>query len=627
MRNRYLLAIDFPLIAFAAFAAFALRFDLLFLQDPGNTARFAWFLGAALVTKPILFLVFGLYYRYWRYASIGDLLAIVLSVSAATVTLAVLLVTATLLHAVQGFSRSVLLIDWLLTIAVIAGTRLSVRVVAEAWRRGGRKPGDQERMRRALIVGAGAAGTMVAREMYRNPQLGVSPVGFLDDDGSKRGKRIMGVPVLGAIGSLTRVAAERGIDEVVIAMPTAAGTALRRVADTCREAGLTSRTIPGVFELLDGVVNVSRLRQIEISDLLRREQVVSSPEASRYLAGRTVLVTGAGGSIGFELCRQLGHAAPGKLVLLGHGENSIFDAELELRDLFPRVPVQSVIGDIRDARRVDAIFAAFRPAVVFHAAAHKHVPLMEANPEEAVTNNVFGTANIVRAAMARGTERLVVISTDKAVAPRSVMGASKRVAEIIVRDAARRSGRAFMAVRFGNVLGSRGSVVPHFKRQIESGGPVTVTHPEMTRFFMTIPEAVHLVLQAGGLGVGGELFVLNMGEPVRIVDLARDLIKLSGYEADEIPITYTGIRPGEKIHEALWESDAVVKPTAHPDILRVDEPEHEIDLPRLLSTLESAAVDGNRLAIQAALANQIDTFAPASDVDPAPVPWMRIEGR
>jgi FlaA1/EpsC-like NDP-sugar epimerase len=627
MRNRYLLAIDLPLIAFAAFSAFGLRFDLLFLQEPGNAARFAWFAAAALTIKPAVFMAFGLYYRYWRYASIGDLLAIVLSVSAATAALAVLLVVATLLHVVEGFSRSVLFIDWLLTLALVGGTRLSVRVVGEAWRRGGLKRAEHGSARLALIVGAGAAGTMVAREMYQNPQLGLTPAGFLDDDAAKQGKRILGIPVLGSTSELARVATERGIDEVLIAMPTAAGTVLRQIADKCRENGLTSRTIPGVFELVDGVVSVTRLRQIDIADLLRRAQVTSSRDASHYLSGRSVLVTGAGGSIGFELCRQLGHASPSRLILLGHGENSIFDAEVQLRELFPRVQVQSVIADIRERRRVESIFDALRPAVVFHAAAHKHVPLMEANPEEAVTNNVFGTANIVRAALSSGAERLVVISTDKAVAPRSLMGASKRVAEIIVRDAARRSGRAFMAVRFGNVLGSRGSVVPHFKRQIETGGPITITHPEMTRFFMTIPEAVHLTLQAGGLGSGGELFVLNMGEPVRILDLARDLIKLSGYEADEIPIAYTGIRPGEKLHEALWENDAKVHATEHPDILRVEEQEHSVDLPRMLESLEAAAGDGSRLAVQAALAQWIETFAPAPDIAHGSLQWTKVEDR
>ena len=495
-------------------------------------------------------------------------------------------------------------------------------MVGEAWRRGGLRRSDHGAMRRALIVGAGAAGTMVAREMYQNPQLGLSPAGFLDDDSAKQRKRIMGVPVLGPTDAITRVVADRGIDEVVIAMPTAAGTVLRQIADTCREAGITSRTIPGVFELLDGIVSVNRLRQIEIADLLRRAQVTSTHDASQYLSGRTVLVTGAGGSIGYELCRQIGHANPRRLVLLGHGENSIFDAEVQLREMFPRVPVRSVIADIRERRRVESVFDKFRPSIVFHAAAHKHVPLMEANPEEAISNNIFGTANIVRGALACGTERLVVISTDKAVAPSSLMGASKRVAETIVRDAARRSGRAFLAVRFGNVLGSRGSVVPHFKRQIEAGGPITITHPEMTRFFMTIPEAVHLTLQAGGLGSGGELFVLNMGKPVRILDLAQDLIKLSGYEPGEIPITYTGIRPGEKLHEALWERDAVLHATSHPDILRVEEAEHPIDVPRVLSSLEEAAEAGSRLAVQAALAQWLETFVPAPEPENS---WSEVE--
>ena len=619
MRNRYLLALDLPLIVFAAFSAFALRFDLLFLRNLEYATLFGWFAAAAVLVKPGIFLAFGLYYRYWRYASVGDLLAIVLSVSAATAALAALLVPATLFGIVHGFSRSVLLIDWLLTLALVGGTRLSVRVMSEAWRRGGLKRGENGATRHALIVGAGAAGTMVAREMYQNPQLGLAPAGFLDDDAAKQGKRIMGIPVLGSTAALTEVAAERGIDEVIIAMPTAAGTLLRQIAEKCRESGLTSRTIPGVFELLDGVVSVNRLREIEIADLLRRAQVPVSLSASGYLGGATVLVTGAGGSIGFELCRQLGQTSPKRMILLGHGENSIFDAEVELRALFPRIAVESVIADIRDARRVEAVFHAHRPSVVFHAAAHKHVPLMEANAVEALSNNVFGTANVVRSALNSGTERLVVISTDKAVAPRSLMGASKRIAEIIVRDAARRSGRAFMAVRFGNVLGSRGSVVPHFKRQIEKGGPITITHPEMTRFFMTIPEAVHLVLQAGGLGSGGELFVLNMGEPVRILDLAQDLIKLSGYDPDEIPITYTGMRPGEKLHEALWERDAVVQPTAHPDILRVEEPGPSLDVPRLLASLNAAADEGSRLVIQAALADWIETFAPPTSVDSQPV--------
>jgi FlaA1/EpsC-like NDP-sugar epimerase len=357
---------------------------------------------------------------------------------------------------------------------------------------------------------------------------------------------------------------------------------------------------------------VLAIRQIEISDLLRRAGH-ARVNASTYVAGRTVLITGAGGSIGFELCRQVAHARPAFLVLLGHGENSIFDAQVELRELFPDLKVIPVIADIRDQRRMRQVFERLRPAIVFHAAAHKHVPLMEENPEEAVTNNIIGTHNVLEAAMEFGTERFVLISSDKAVSPSSVMGASKRVAEMLVRDAARRTSRAYVVVRFGNVLGSRGSVVPYFKRQIERGGPVTLTHPEMKRFFMTIPEAVHLVLEAGGMGRGGELFVLKMGEPVRIVDLAEDLIKLSGLTLEEVPIVYTGIRTGEKLEEALWEQGAATESTSHPDVLRVIEPDNTSGskIPELLRAFATAAEQGDYLQIQVMLVHQIPTFAPS----------------
>ncbi|MEO6212475.1 MAG: nucleoside-diphosphate sugar epimerase/dehydratase [Vicinamibacterales bacterium] len=612
MRNRYLLLLDVPLIALCVFLAFALRFDLVFILNPTLRGLFFWSAAAAMGIKPPIFLAFGMYSRYWRYATIGDLLIVVLSVSAAALALSVFFAGAMLLHFVEGFSRSVVLIDWLLTVVILGGLRLSVRVVGESRQLMVGSAGVAAGARRVLIVGAGEAGTMVAREIRRNPQLRMEAVGFLDDDAAKRGKRVTGLPVLGGTDYLKGAAAERAIDEVIIAMPTAPGTALRQIAERCRDAGIASRTMPGVFELLDGVVSVSRLRQIDISDLLRRTPVSPLLMSDQYLAGRTVLVTGAGGSIGAELCRQVARAHPGRVILLGHGENSIYDAEIALRGLFPAVPVRSVIADIRDERRLDDLFREFKPAVVFHAAAHKHVPLMEDNPEEAITNNVFGTSNLVRAALSHGTARLVLISTDKAVAPTSIMGASKRLAEAIVHDAARRSGRAFVSVRFGNVLGSRGSVVPQFKRQIEMGGPVTVTHPDMRRFFMTIPEAVHLVLQAGGMGSGGELFVLNMGEPVRIVDLAQDVIKLSGFGPDEIPIVFTGMRPGEKLTEALWEADARVGGTSHPDVLEVKERVIPLDVERLLSDLARATRDRDRAAIEITVAQWVDTFTPAS---------------
>jgi FlaA1/EpsC-like NDP-sugar epimerase len=604
MRNRYLLVLDIPLVALCMFLAFGLRFDFSFVFQPRLLTLLLWCSAAAVILKPPIFLAFGMYSRLWRYATIDDVLVVGLSVGASTLALAVFFAAATVLHLVEGFSRSILLIDALLTLVTVGGLRLSIRVVAEARVRGVSAEGSS--LRRVLVVGAGLAGTMVVREIRRNPQLRMAAIGFLDDDRAKQGKRVVGVPVLGDTNALGHVLGSQQFDEVVIAMPSAPGTLLRRIADEAREAGVASRTMPGVFELLDGAVSVSRLRQIDISDLLRRVPVTSDPP-DEYLAGRTVLVTGAGGSIGMELCRQVARANPRTLILMGHGENSIFDAAIELRRTFPAVAFTTVICDIRDEHRVAEIFRAHRPAVVFHAAAHKHVPLMEENPEEAITNNVFGTAVIVRASVRYGVERFVLISTDKAVAPTSIMGASKRLAETIVSDAARRCGRPFVAVRFGNVLGSRGSVVPHFKRQIETGGPVTVTHPEMRRFFMTIPEAVHLVLQAGGLGVGDDLFVLDMGEPIRIVDLAQDVIKLSGFTIEEIPIVFTGVRPGEKMTEALWETNARVRPTTHPEVLKVEEDSGSPDVDLMLADLQRA--NETRPALEAALAHWVETYA------------------
>jgi FlaA1/EpsC-like NDP-sugar epimerase len=618
MRNRYLLLVDIPLVAVCVWGAFTLRFDWYFLH---SRPEFLPFVAAALLLKPVVLYAFGMYRRYWRYASVQDLQAVVLAASAASIALAVFVVTAQAAGIIEWFSRSVLFIDWLLTILVIGGVRMSVRVIGESHDRA-EKLATRRPPRRVLIAGAGEAGTLVARELQKNPQLAMTVAGFLDDDPAKRGKRISGALVAGQLRDLARVVRRLGVHEVIIAMPTAPGAMLRTLAEACRSAGVVSRTVPGMFELVDGVVSVSRLRRVEIADLLRRRQIGRDAQPASYLTGRTVVVTGAGGSIGFELCRQVLQAGPSHLVLLGHGENSIFEAERRLAEQASGgARVEAVIADIRDPDRLERVFDRFQPQVVFHAAAHKHLPLMQLNPEEAVTNNIFGTRSVVRAAVEAGTERLVLISTDKAVAPTCVMGASKRVAEMIVRDAARRHGRAFVAVRFGNVLGSRGSVVPYFQRQIERGGPITVTHPDMKRFFMTIPEAVHLVLQAGGMALGDELFVLNMGDPVRIVDLARDLVRLSGAESESIPIVYTGIRPGEKLEETLWESGARVEPTANPDVVRVTEAEPNLSvvLGRALDALEHAARAGDRVAIEAMLAQCLPSFLPsAPQVSAAP---------
>jgi len=613
MRNRYVLLADVVAVGSAALGAFVLRFDWYF---PQFHPEFLLFLAAALLIKPPIFYGFGLYRRYWRYATVLDLTSVVFACGAAAVAMSLFVGFALRFGLIEGFSRAVLVIDILLTLLIVGGIRMSVRLVHEprVRTRTGRWPFRQEQAaegKRVLIVGAGDAGTMVVREMQRNPQLGMKPVAFLDDDSVKHGKRIYGVPVLGHPHSLGRIVRIEKIDEVVIAMPTAPGAAVRKVVEMCLTLGLRSRTMPGVFELLDGKVGVSRLRHVEIADLLRRRQVAGSAESCQYVTGQTVLITGAGGSIGSELCRQVAHARPARLVMLGHGENSLFETHASLHTAYPDVPLHVVVADIRDRVRIERIFQQTAPGVVFHSAAHKHVPLMEQNFEEAISNNVVGTNIVVEAALQSGAQRFVAISTDKAVSPSCVMGASKRMASHVVRDAARRSGRSFAVVRFGNVLGSRGSVVPYFKTQIERGGPVTITHPEMTRFFMTISEAVHLVLEAGGMGTGGELFVLNMGEPVRIIDLAKDLIHLSGFTTDQIPIVTMGIRPGEKLEEALWEDDATVKPTAHPDILSVTEPLTPAgDVRAAVRALEQAAQEGDRLRAEALLCDWIPTFTP-----------------
>jgi len=611
-RNRYILLADIVGFACAASGAFILRFGWLFFD---TRREFLPFLIAALLVKPVAFFFFGMYRRVWRYTSLSDLLGIVLATSAASIALAVLALIIVVKQYGAGMSRAVLCLDWMLTLMLASGTRLSIRLMSEAQERtrvhvraasGG--------LRRVLVAGAGNAGMLVVREMQRNPHLGMVAVGFIDDAGVKLGKRVLSLPVMGQTRSVEQVIRRHAVDEVVIAMPTASGPVVRAIVEGCRAAGVPSRIIPGVYELLGGTVTVSRIRDIEITDLLRRNPTPGRLESLPYLSGAVVLVTGGGGSIGSELCRQVARAGPATLILLGRGENSLFEAREELALAFPHVKKISVIADIRDRPRLTRLMQQWRPSIVLHAAAHKHVPLMEENPEEAPSNNVLGTRNLVEAAIACGVERFVMISTDKAVSPASLMGASKRLAEVVVRDAAQRTGRAFVVVRFGNVLGSRGSVVPAFKRQIARGGPITITHPDMTRFFMTIPEAIHLVLEAGGFGHGGEVFALNMGEPVRIVDLAKDLIRLSGLQEEDIAIEFTGLRPGEKLEEHLWEPGASVEPTMNPEILRIVEPPATLErsLVETLDVLAGAVSRGDRLEIEAILASAIPSFVPFS---------------
>jgi len=411
---------------------------------------------------------------------------------------------------------------------------------------------------------------MIAKELIANPLLGFEPIGFVDDDVSKQNHMLLELPILGTLASIKTIVETHGVSELIIAMPSARGDVVRKVVRAGLDCGIPTLTVPSLPELISAKSNGTSLREVEIQDLLRRDPVETDLAAVAELAtGETVLVTGAGGSIGSELSRQIARLAPAKIILLGHGENSIFDTLHELRDGFPDVMVCPVIADVRDRKRIATVFERYKPHAVFHAAAHKHVPLMEENVIEAITNNVFGTLNVVDAALACACKHFVLISTDKAVRPTSVMGATKRVAELIVQHAAIKYDRNFVSVRFGNVLGSRGSVVPTFLRQIRAGGPVTITHAEMQRYFMTIPESVQLVLQAGALGRGGEVFVLDMGEPIRIVDIATDLIRLSGLTVGrDVEIKFTGMRPGEKLYEEMFFSAENVLTTDHPKVLR-----------------------------------------------------------
>jgi FlaA1/EpsC-like NDP-sugar epimerase len=527
--------------------------------------------GLVLVLIPLTFYLTGVYSRYWRYASINEnlLLAGALTVAVAFAG-AMSLVIARLTAEPITFPRFVPVIFLMLALLATTGPRLLARMSVGYWRQRERESLSLTPHSNVLILGAGDAGAIIVRELKSNPQLGMRVVGFIDDDLAKHDALIHGVPVLGGRDDIAGVIRRHRVDKIIIAMPTVAGKVIGELVSLCERAGIHPKIMPGIYELIGGQVSISQLRNVQIEDLLRREPIRTDTSAVRNLLhGRRVLVTGGGGSIGSELCRQILRCEPKVLIAVGHGENSVFEIEHELRTVSDRMGLRHprlvcAIADIRFPDRIQSIFEQHQPEIVFHAAAHKHVPLMESNPCEAITNNVFGTQTLLNASLAANVEHFVMISTDKAVRPTSVMGASKRVAELLVHQAAACSGKPYVAVRFGNVLGSRGSVVLTFKRQIANGGPVTVTHPDMTRYFMTIPEAVQLVLQAAVLGKGGEVFLLDMGEPVKIADLAKSIIELSGLEVGkDIEIEYTGVRPGEKLYEELFLPDEVYQRTEH----------------------------------------------------------------
>jgi len=615
VRSRFVLAGDVALTIVSVLGSFALRLDVGEL--PYYFPAVILMCAVALLIKIPTYFFFGLYRRLWIYASTGELRLITVAVTTASVltsgVMAILILTGRVL---PGMPRSALGIDWLLSLVLIGGSRFALRILAEQ----SMSVQATGKGKRTLVIGAGDAGALVARELQKSPQLNLVPVGFLDDDPAKQKHTIYGVKVIGKVDDLPAMIDLHKVDIVIIAIPSAPGQLVRMVNDVCRTKGISSRTVPGVYELIGGKVSINRLREVDINDLLRREPVRVNDEAvGATLAEKRVLVTGAGGSIGRELCRQIARRKPAELVLLGHGENSIFEIFLELHEDYPGLVISPVIADVRDMERLSPLFAQHRPQVIFHTAAHKHVPLMEVNIVEAITNNILGTRNAVRAALEHNAERFVLISTDKAVRPSSIYGATKRLAEMIVLNAAHETQRAFTVVRFGNVLGSRGSIIPIFKQQIANGGPVTITHPDMFRFFMTIPEAVYLVLQAASMEHGGETFVLNMGEPIRILSLAEDLIRLSGLEPErDIEISYTGIRSGEKLVEELWDEGTPLMKTLHPDIFRLDGDisSPSPGLPQAIDSLSASAATGDTDAI----VNLLDELIPGSSIRESPQP-------
>ncbi len=515
------------------------------------------YLPAMIIIQLGSFYAFGLYHRLWRYAGIDELRAIVVAVSVGSGV-----VTAYMLATAAGLPRSIYILGCFFTMVLVGASRILIRIL---YHRRQRTNGQRARV---LIVGAGDAGAMLARELNQRYFDSKELIGFVDDDLYKHDKMLFGAKVLGGCGDIAAIAGRYRPDEIIVAMPSIGGQQHAEIIRACQQTGCQVKTVPGLYELIDGKVTVQQLRNVELEDLLRRDPVqLDIAQIAGYLAGKRILVTGAGGSIGAELCRQIAAMAPKTLHLLGKGENSIYEIHCELQAGYPKLSLTPEIADIRDKERIDAIFAQARPQVVFHAAAHKHVPLMERQPKEAVSNNIFGTQIVAEAADRHRTEIFIMISTDKAVNPTSVMGATKRVAEMVIQNLNSVSTTKFAAVRFGNVLGSRGSVVPLFRKQIAAGGPITVTHPDMKRYFMTIPEAVQLVLQAGALAKGGEVFVLDMGEPVKIVDLACDLIRLSGLEPyKDIAIEFTGPRPGEKLYEELLTAEEGTSATRHAHI-------------------------------------------------------------
>jgi FlaA1/EpsC-like NDP-sugar epimerase len=617
------LAIDTFLVAFAWYFANLLRFN--FDIPPDSKAAITRLVPILLGTKMVVFYMFDLYKGMWRYTSLDDLLNII---KASGISSLIVLTVVAFTHGLAGFARAAFVIDWVLTIFLIGGYRVGIRLyfwlgpkdrlssfrLLSPFRL---KKGKRSGARKLLILGAGDCGEKIYREIQDNASLRYEVVGFLDDDLTKVGKLLHGVPILGTTAELKSFSKRVGAEETLIAIPSATSAQMRALLARCEESGLPSKTVPGMGELIDGKVSVKAIRDVDYRDLLGREVIrLDDERIAAYLENARVLVTGAGGSIGSELCRQICRFNPSCLILYERAESPLYEIDLELRTDYPDTKVVGILGDIRDRGQLSRALSDYRPQVVFHAAAYKHVPMMELQPWKAVRNNILGTRHVMELSKEHGVERFVLVSTDKAVRPANVMGASKRVAELLVQN---QNGcgpdtTKFITVRFGNVVGSVGSVVPLFKKQIERGGPVTVTHPDVTRYFMTIPESCQLILQAGAMGEGGEIFILDMGTPVRIVDMARDLIRLSGFEPDvDIKIEFVGLRPGEKLFEELITSGEGIVPTSHEKILVLRGKTCDQDrLNEVIEELTKFAQEQNGPGIRAKLKEIVEDYTPGA---------------
>ncbi|MCH5138206.1 polysaccharide biosynthesis protein [Clostridiaceae bacterium UIB06] len=582
-KDKQLIIYDIAFLIVSLYFSFLLRFEFNIPQE------YMMLLKLSIIPVVIINLVcnrfFNLYSSIWKYASVEELMSVIYSISSSNIIFIIysyFVYYKFLENKLYRFPFSVHIIFWVLSVLALGGVRFMWRVAQD--NNLGKDSVDVKK--KLLIIGAGDASALLIKEIKRHKSFNYSIVGLIDDDASKQGKLINGIEVIGGRDRIIDVCEEKAVEEIILAIPSADLETKREIINICRDTKSKLKTLPGIYEIIDGEVSISKLRDVNIEDLLGREEVtLNSENINKYIKDKTILVTGGGGSIGSELCRQISKFKPAKLVILDIYENNVYDVQMELNRTHPELNKEVIIASIRELGRLKEVFEKYKPDVVFHAAAHKHVPLMEGNPAEAIKNNIIGTYNVLKCAHEYKVKKFVQISTDKAVNPTNIMGATKRFCEIMVQAFDKISTTEYVAVRFGNVLGSNGSVIPLFKKQIAEGGPVTVTHPEINRFFMTIPEAAQLVIQAGSIAKGGEIFVLDMGKPVKIVDLARDLITLSGYKPDvEIKIEYTGLRPGEKLYEELLMDEVALTSTEH-DKIFVEKP-NSIDLEFVEKSIE-----------------------------------------